>query len=289
MLRRIKEAGVADGEAATSQAELFDLRATHNPHRFVLPVTPNISVGPPGKPFLFGGVALATAVSALERTTGRKVIWATAQYLSFARQGSMVDVDVWLPVQGNNITQARVSLHVNDQEIITVNAALGRRDMPFDDQWVEAPPAPPPADCPPTQRWRQSWPDLHSNFEMRLISGRYQSRDVVGRGAGRVALWARARAGGPASASTLCILGDFLPSAIADALGELAGANSLDNTIRFARHDPSEWVLLDMAVESTRAGLVHGRVRLFSERGVLLATGSQSMILRLHGRDNPEV
>jgi hypothetical protein len=36
----------------------------------------------------------------------RELIWATAQYLSYARPGSMLEVDVRLPVQGNNITQS---------------------------------------------------------------------------------------------------------------------------------------------------------------------------------------
>ncbi len=62
--------------------ELFDLRSTHNPNRYVLPVEPKLCVGPPGKKFLFGGVGLAASVAAMERTTGRACIWATAQYLS---------------------------------------------------------------------------------------------------------------------------------------------------------------------------------------------------------------
>ena len=36
----------------------FDLRATHNPHRWFMPVTPDICVGPPGNAFMFGGVGL---------------------------------------------------------------------------------------------------------------------------------------------------------------------------------------------------------------------------------------
>ena len=60
----------------------FDLRATHNPHRWVLPVVPSLCVGPPGNVFLFGGVGLAASIAAMEGTTGRPLIWATAQYLS---------------------------------------------------------------------------------------------------------------------------------------------------------------------------------------------------------------
>ena len=61
----------------------FDLRATHNPHRWFMPVEPAICVGPPGNVFMFGGVGMASAVAALERTTGRPLICATAQYLGY--------------------------------------------------------------------------------------------------------------------------------------------------------------------------------------------------------------
>ena len=40
--------------------------------------------------FMFGGVGLASAIGAMERTTGRPLIWGTAQYLSYARPPSVV-------------------------------------------------------------------------------------------------------------------------------------------------------------------------------------------------------
>ena len=39
-------------------ALFFDLRATHNPHRWFMPVDPSICVGPPGNLFMFGGVGI---------------------------------------------------------------------------------------------------------------------------------------------------------------------------------------------------------------------------------------
>ena len=125
----------------------FDLQSTHNPHRWYLPVEPRICVGPPASPFMFGGVGLASAVAAMERTCGRPLIWATAQYLSFAKPPSVVDLDVWTPVQGKYNSQARVIGHVDDKEIITVNAALGARPSELSGQWADKPDAPPPEDC----------------------------------------------------------------------------------------------------------------------------------------------
>ena len=76
---------------------------------------------------MFGGVGMAAAIGALERTCGRPVIWATAQYLSYARPPTVVDLDVCVPAAGKHTSQARVISHVGDKEILTVNAALGGR------------------------------------------------------------------------------------------------------------------------------------------------------------------
>ena len=40
-------------------ASLFELRPTHNPHRWRLPITRQVSVGQEGSPFMFGGIGLA--------------------------------------------------------------------------------------------------------------------------------------------------------------------------------------------------------------------------------------
>src|SRR5262245_14870688 len=101
-------------------ADFLGLQSTHNPHRWVLPVTPGISAG--GR-FLFGGAGLGAAISALEATSGRPLVWATAQYLSYAVPPDIVDVDVTIAVAGHQITQARAVGHVADREIFTVNAA----------------------------------------------------------------------------------------------------------------------------------------------------------------------
>ena len=123
-------------------------RADAQPHRWYLPVVPGISTG---GGFLFGGCGLGAAIAALEGTTGRPVVWATAQYLSYARPGSIMDIDVTIAVDGRQTTQARAVGHVGDTEILTVNAALGRRDLDADGQWAAPPDVPPPDECPPRE------------------------------------------------------------------------------------------------------------------------------------------
>jgi acyl-CoA thioesterase len=86
----------------------------------------------------------------------------------------------------------------------------------------------------------------------------------------------------PVDRIALGVMADFLPSGVGNALGTNAGGNSLDNTIRFGTLVPTRWVLADIRIHAVAQGFVHGRVHLFAETGELLATASQSMILRVH-------
>lgn len=254
---------------------MIDL-APAGPNRFALAVTPDVCVGPPDFQFLFGGAGLAAAIAALEAVTGRPAVWAAAQYLSYARPPSVLDLDVVVPVAGKHSSQARVTGHVGETEILTVNAALGSRPQPMIEQWAAMPEAPPPADCPElTQGWSRTDDDIRGRIDLRVASPRDPAPD------GRSLLWARRLDGGAIDRVTLAVFADFLPSGISAALGRRAGGNSLDNTIRYVRVVPTEWVLLDTQIDAVADGFGHGRMRLFAQDGTLLASASQSLIVRL--------
>jgi acyl-CoA thioesterase len=268
--------------------DLFDLRATHNPHRWYLPITENVCVGPKGGAFMFGGVGLAASVKALEQTSGRPLIWATAQYLSYARPPQIVDLDVWIPVTGKQTTQARVIAHVGDQEIVTVLAALGSRPSIVEGQWPQAPAVPPPAECAPVFPPADEVLGVQERLDVRLAYGRYRSSQIEGGPSedGRLTLWMRPQRPQPYDAATFAVLADYLPGAISNATGVRLHANSLDNTLRIARLEATEWVLCDMQIQATHSGFAHGMMRMFSEGGALMAMGSQSMIMRaIKGRE----
>jgi acyl-CoA thioesterase II len=255
------------------------LEPTHNPYRWVLPVTPAVSTH---GGFLFGGCGLGAAIEALEGTTGRPVIWATAQYLSYASAPSVLDIDVTVAVSGRNTTQARAVGHVADREIFTVNAALGRRDAEAEGQWEAMPQVPPPGDSPP-RRVRIPEDDrqtLMQRLETRIARGRDLAQLDGMPGDGSVVLWARLPEVLDMSAAALGILGDYVPFGISQALGVMGGGNSLDNTLRVARVVPTKWVLLDIKVHAIHNGFGHGIVHLFAEDGTLMATASQSTIVR---------
>ncbi|QGG95458.1 acyl-CoA thioesterase [Actinomarinicola tropica] len=260
--------------------EWLGLEPTHNPNRWILPVTPGIST--PGN-FLFGGCGLGAAIAALEGTTGRPLIWATAQYLSYAQPPSIVDIDVRVAAAGRSVTQARAVAHVGDTEILTVNAALGERDVEASGQWATRPDVEPPDDCPRRTRHRHMEGDwIMSRLEER-VALRADGSHLDATVDGRSALWVRMPAGVDTSAATLGVLGDFVPGGIGATLARDAGGNSLDNTIRIARPVPTEWILLDIRIHAIANGFAHGLVHQWAEDGTLLGTASQSTIVRIRG------
>jgi acyl-CoA thioesterase-2 len=260
----------------------FDLRGTHNPHRWYMHVTPDICVGPPGSAFMFGGVGMASAVAALERTTGRPLICATAQYLGYARPPSVVDIDVWTPVEGKHVTQANAKVHIDDREIISVSAALGTRPSEISGQWAPFPEVPKPQDCDAEEHWRGADAGLHSRIEVRMVKGG-RGFDRVGapEADGRTQLWARPRDGSAIDTAMLAVLADHVPQGVGNALGQNAGGNSLDNTLRIRRVAATDWVLCDIRISGVHGGFAHGAMSLFAQDGELMATASQSLIVRV--------
>jgi acyl-CoA thioesterase len=195
----------------------------------------------------------------------------------------VLDLDVIVPVAGKHTTQARAVGHVGDQEILTVNAALGNRSFDIEEQWAEMPVVPSPRNCPLAPSFDNSEGTIHSQVEIRVASGRYGTRrDGTPSADGRSALWIRLPRKLDRSAAGLAIVADWVPSGIGQALGRFAGGNSLDNTIRILDLVPTDWVLCDIQVHGIAKGFGHGRVHLWSENGKLLATGGQSLIVRLH-------
>ena len=254
------------------------LQPTHNPHRWYLPVVPGISTG---YPFLFGGCALGAAIEAMERTTGRPAIWATGQYLSYAHPPEIMDIDVTIATNGHRITQARATGHVGDREIVTVNAALGSRPSDETGTWPTFPAVPPPGECRPREHRFANDASLFGRIDFRAASSKdWDDLDGVPSPDGRSALWARIPDLSEVSAGALAILGDHVPFGISQALGVMGGGNSLDNTLRIVRLAPTEWVLLDVRIDAVADGFGTGTVFLWSEDGALLATASQSTIVR---------
>ena len=231
--------------------------------------------------FLFGGCGLGAAISAIEGTSGRRCVWATGQYLSYAAPGEVMDIDVTVAVEGHQITQARAVGHVGNREILTVNAALGDRPGMPSGQWEAMPDVPPPSACVARPHRMPVEGTINERLEQRLVKGRELDELDGTAGDGQTAMWARI----PdviegVDAAALAVLGDFVPMGVGQALGVRGGGNSLDNTLRVLQLVPTEWVLLDIRVHGVDRGFGHGLVHMFAEDGTLMATASQSCIVR---------
>jgi acyl-CoA thioesterase-2 len=257
----------------------FGLEPTTDPNSWRMPVVPSLISGTGA---LFGGCGLGAALEVMEQVTGRPCIWATAQFLSFARPPAVLELDVVEAVRGHQISQARVIARVGDREILTVVGALGHRPGPLTGQWSIRPDVPPPADCPPRPMMQRHQGTIMDRFESRLADARpyWELTGIVG--SGNASLWVRVPELGSTSAAALAMIGDFVPFGIGQALGVRAGGNSLDNTLRVAHRVPTEWVLADVRVHAIADGFGHGLVHLWAEDGTLLGTASQSTIVRSH-------
>ena len=260
--------------APVDAAEYLGLTPTANPLRWRLPVVESLTTA---QGSLFGGVALGAAATALERLTGRPLVWATAQYLAYAEQSATVDLDLKMAAEGKQTTQARVVGSVDGLEIFTVNAALGERQLEVRGAWLERPDVPPADAFPETTIPDEVRSRISGRMELRLAADEGLT-SVAGHG--RMAIWARVPGLDPCSAM-LAILGDTVPFGIRRVMGMRGSGNSLDNTLRIARIVPTEWVLLDIRVHAVEHGFGHGAVHLWAENGTLLGTASQSVIIHL--------
>src|SRR5262249_33605889 len=121
---------------------------------------------------------------------------------------------------------------------------------------------------------------IMGRVEVRIAGGRQMAELDGTPGTGRSALWARVPGHLEPSAATLAILGDYVPGGMAEVLGQAARGSSLHNTLRVARWAAAEWVLCDLRIHAIEHGFGHGLAHLWAEDGTLLATASQSVVVR---------
>jgi acyl-CoA thioesterase-2 len=268
-----------DGLAGTKA--YLGLEPTDDPMHWRLPLRPGLLTG---AGFLYGGAGLAAAVAAMELSTSRPVVWATAQYVAFARMPAALDLRITISAHGRNTTQARCMVTDGDDEILVTLATLGRKDLPYAGEWAVR---------PDVRHWSETRPQLpdpvrgtvHEAIDMRIVHGVSRRQLIRGKThrdpTGRAAYWLRIPGGRKVpDAADLAMVGDVVPSAFANVSGEPITGNSLDNTIRTARLVETEWVLADVQIHALQDGFGYGRAHLWAEDGTLLGTASQSSVIR---------
>lgn len=268
---------------------LYDLVATDDPNVWRLPITPELCAGPDGMPpFLYGGMGLAAGIGAMQRVVGRPLIWASAQYLSYALLGQELELTVEVPSLGRTVAHARVTGRVGAEEIITAVGSLGTRETDASFQWSRPDEIPPPADCEPLQMWPKQGSEARviERMEARMEAGVFAAH-AGGQVSddGRISLWMRTTEEMPVDPGVLAMFADFVPAVLALSMGRLGGGSSLDNTLRIVKLVPTRWVLCVIDAHGVDHGMGHGDIHLYAETGELLAVGSQSCLMRFFGCD----
>ena len=184
-------------------------------------------------------------------------------------------------IRGHSTSQSRVLARVDGQEIFTVLAASGRRSLSWDGAWAQRPVVPPPDACPPRPLRPEHTGTIAEQLEVRAARLRMpEELDGTPIPDGRSALWVRNPWGTDAQAAALAIVGDYVPMGIGQASGRRVESSSLDNTLRMVKVHPTEWILADIRVHAVADGFGHGLVHLWAEDGTLIATASQSAIVK---------
>ena len=228
---------------------------------------------------LYGGTALAASLQAFEVATGRPALWCTTQFSASTAMGARIDQTVEVLAEGRNVAQLRLSASTEGRLLYS---ALGATGLPRSGPAGEAEgtgPAMPEVVSPADAEVREWHTGAEVGFstitEFRQVP--YPPDPVTGDvRPGRVAMWARMPGETRHTPSTLAFLADMVPIAICHAAGVAGAGTSLDNTLRVAHLVESEWVLLDLEGHIARGGYGHGAVHVWSEDGVLMATGSQT-------------
>jgi acyl-CoA thioesterase II len=240
--------------------------------------------------FLFGGCALGAALVALETASGRSTVWATAQYLSYAPMDSLVEWEITLAAVGGRVTQGRAIGSVGSQEVLSVNAALGKTQNDLSGVWATPPLVPRPEKCQPRFLPQRFCNTIMEKVEVRLAKGLPFDALTGEPGQPDSALWARVPGHLTPSAATLAIIGDYVSGSASQPLGRRTMGRSLDHTLRMVQLKPTEWVLCDIRALALSGGYAQGIAFLWTQEGELLATASQSFVVRLwpgEGGDGP--
>ncbi|MGE3324463.1 MAG: acyl-CoA thioesterase [Acidimicrobiia bacterium] len=232
---------------------------------------------------MYGGHAAAIAAVALERTSGRQLVWCTSQFLSSASAGVDVTVQVTEAVRGRRSSQLTVATTDPDGTLLftAMGATVDRHAFVggLTGQFSTMPQVTEPETCrrlfPVEIVGELGW---HTTLDIRLAT-------VAADGdPSRLCFWIRFADGGSMTAARIAYAVDMVPMAVARAAGAFRG-RSLDNTFRPINVVPCEWVLADFRPHAVWGGYGSGEVLVWSRDGMLLAIESQSTFVFEGGSD----
>jgi acyl-CoA thioesterase len=244
---------------------------------------------------LYGGTAIGVSICAVETLTGNHAQWMTTQFVATAPPDADITVVAEVLAPGRQTQQVRVT--GLDAHGTVMFASLGATGRALTDG-IHGVFENPPRVTPPEDSAAVRGPfDLIARAiglttqltEIPASVGfvsvlEFRAPDILEHpdpGPGRLCAWVRRRDGVPLSPALLSFVADMVPVSVAAASETMAFGTSLDNTIRIGEQEPTEWALVDLRPHLAGGAYAHGAAHLWSETGHLLATASQSAILRV--------
>lgn len=239
---------------------------------------------------LYGGTAIAVSICTAEIVSDRQALWMTTQFVATAPPDEEITVLTEVLAPGRRTNQVRVTGTNSTGDIMF--ASLGATGRPRPDGLAGTFETAPTVDGPDSATpWATPFDGMAelAGVPIRLpadVAGigftsviEFRAPTVRSHpdpGPGRVCLWVRRRDRVPVTPALVAFIADMVPLSIAHACGVVAGGLSLDNTIRIGAYEPTEWVLVDLRPHLAVGDYGHGAAHIWTERGHLLATASQS-------------
>jgi acyl-CoA thioesterase len=139
-----------------------------------------------------------------------------------------------------------------------------------------------PSDCPSRP---YQWPDpasISSWLDVRLADGAADR----GLADGRALLWVRVDGVPEQDGPVLALAADHVAFVGGMMLSAGFGMRTVHQTVRFRAgpRDATEWVLVEVAVDAVDGHVAHGRTRMWTQAGRLLALGEQTLLVTAHDR-----
>ncbi len=270
----------------SSDAEFLGLVERDSPGRFRFTVQNHLSRLDLR---LYGGTAIAVSIVASEMVSGRASLWMTTQFVSTAPAEAEIDVVAEVLAAGRRTNQVRVTATDAAGEVMFASLGATGHLRPeglrgtFEHPPVVTGPSDSEAcDGPFSAMLRNAGihdvPPLPADIGFASVV-EFREPEVLEHpdpGPGRMCMWVRRSDGVPLTPATLAFVADMVPLSVAHGAGVVAGGISLDNTIRFAAAEPTEWVLVDLRAHFAAGAYGHGVAHLWSESLQLLGTASQS-------------
>lgn len=243
-----------------------------------------------------GGVLMTVAMRAMVAELDDpewKPVSATTMFMSPVPSGPM-EIRVEVLRRGRAATQLRAALSSTRAPGpgLEVSATFARDRELVDVYGLEAPAVAPPEQAGDagdrSARTQPGWKrPFFANFDMRLAIGEPVWQRDWPAGEARMAIWYRYRVpqrpGGWLDPLAIPPIADTMPSSLHRKLGPDGPrfyAPSLDLTVHFLDPSRGDWYLVDVYCPRARAGYAAARAEIWDEQGKLVATATQTMMLR---------